>query len=62
MKENKEILKTITQKETSLTNEEHFKIFAQKLFDKTMEKIKKDLSKMSDKDRASIVSVNIFKK
>ena len=57
MKESKDTFKSITDNEKNLNNEEHIRIFAQKLFDKTIEKIRKDLKNMLEKDRASKISV-----
>ena len=57
MKESKDIFKSITENEKSLNNDEHIRIFAQKLFDKTIEKIRTDLKNMLEKERASKISV-----
>ena len=61
-KQNKEILAKIKEEDKSLTSKQQIQLFAKKLFENAMKLIKEDFKKIEkdSKNRASIISVNLF--
>ena len=61
-KQNKEILAKIKEEDKSLTSKQQIQLFAKKLFENAMKIIKEDFKKIEkdSKNRASIISVNLF--